>query len=165
MPSFSSFGSFGQVTVGVFDILTFVFLFILQAAISALKLELGARERCSQEQECVETTVHIPLGILKAEIGKPVSNPRISCSQIGSLSSDSEPDTEIDILDISRIMATANGRNQEFVKSEPVSSGWDAIHEDESMRNNNFSKLLLASHLIALNDSSRPQIFQFLVSS
>ncbi|KAG0555503.1 hypothetical protein KC19_12G173800 [Ceratodon purpureus] len=111
-----------------------------KAAISALKLELGARERCSQEQECVETTVHIPLGILKAEIGKPVSNPRISCSQIGSLSSDSEPDTEIDILDISRIMATANGRNQEFVKSEPVSSGWDAIHEDESMRNNNFSE-------------------------
>ena len=116
-----------------------------------LKSELDARGTCSQEQECVKTPVRIALGAVKAEIEKAISNPNINCRQNVNFSSDSgitpsngqiqQPDMVMDILAISKASATANGRNREPVKAEPVTSGWNDVHEDQSRRYDNFSKL------------------------
>lgn len=131
-----------------FDIPNFVFLCILQAAILALKSELGVRKRSSQKQELVEATVHVPVGAAKAEIENSISNPSINCSHVINFGSESgvtprngqvrESDIVMDIP------AMANDRNWESVKAEPVTSGWDAIHEDDSRRNENFSKLSIS---------------------
>lgn len=51
-----------------------IFLCILQAALLARKAEFSAKERCSQERNCVNATVDMALGAVKAEIMKPVTN-------------------------------------------------------------------------------------------
>ena len=126
--------------VGAFDSPNLVFLCILQAVILELKSELAARERLSQEQGGVDATVHMP----RAEIEKPMSNPNNNCCQIEIFSSDpgvipsngqiQEPDTGMGTVRISLTSAIANNRNPESVKAEPV-------HEHESRRNDNSSKL------------------------
>lgn len=98
----------------------------------------------------VEATVDIPPVAVKAEIDKPISNPS-NCRRIVNFRSESnvtssnreirEPEMAMDILAISRISSMASDRNLESVKSEPVTSDRDAVHEEESRRYDAFSKL------------------------
>jgi hypothetical protein len=87
---------------------------------------LFAKERCSQERDCVNATVDTPLVAVKAEMEEPIIDLRRDCGKSTNYTSGSgatpsnienqEPKTAWDVP-----LVTSN-RNLRPVKAEPVTS-------------------------------------------
>jgi hypothetical protein len=91
---------------------------------------LFAKERCSQERDCVNATVDTPLVAVKAEIEEPIIDFRRDCGKSTNYTSEytsisgatpsnienQEPKTAMDVP------LVASNRNLRPVKAEPVTS-------------------------------------------
>jgi len=81
----------GRVVIAAFEITNFLFPFILQATLLALKADLSAKESNSQGQDYVEAAATISLGTTKPETEEAVTNPRRNCGKSCTRESDARP--------------------------------------------------------------------------